>query len=206
MLDRVKKAKRAGMICVATTHNSIDDAIEKLCKKESVEVFRGEEHDVLGRVFSAANFYGARKIIRLTADCPLIDPDLIDQVYEMFISSDWDYVSNGNIRSFPDGLDVEVFSFDALKRANEEAKHTFLREHVTPYIRGSHPEYGSGIFKVGDLICQWNFGHIRWTLDTHEDLELIRNLLSRLPKDFTWMEALAAATQPPALLRPNKGK
>lgn len=194
------------MICVATTDNAKDDAIEELGKKELVKVFRGDEHDVLGRVFGAASFFGAQTVIRLTADCPLIDPDLIDQVYKMFTSSDWDYVSNGNVRTFPDGLDVEVFSFDALKRANEEAKHPFLREHVTPYIRGSHPQYGAGTFKVGDFICPWNFGHIRWTLDTNEDLELIRNLLMRLPRDFTWMDALAAATQPPALLWSNKDK
>lgn len=200
MLSRVKKAQHAGAICVATTTNAIDDAIVTLCKHEPVNIFRGDEYDVLGRVFGAANLFRAKTIIRLTADCPLIDPNLIDQVYEMFISSDWDYVSNGNVRSFPDGLDVEVFSYDALKQANEEAKHPFLREHVTPYIRGSHPEYGFGDFKIGDFVCPWNFGHIRWTLDTPEDLEVIRNLIVRLPKDFTWMDALAAATKPPVLL------
>ena len=200
MLNRVKKARHAGTICVATTTNPIDDAIVSLCKTELVKFFRGDEDDVLGRVFDAANFFHAKTVIRLTADCPLIDPDLIDQVYEMFASSDWDYVSNGNVRSFPDGLDVEVFSYEALKRANDEAKHPFLREHVTPYIRGSHPEYGKGEFNIGDFVCPWNFGHIRWTLDTPEDLEVIRNLLKRLPEDFTWMDALAAATKPPVLL------
>ena len=80
MLSRVKKARHAGMICVATTTNSIDDAIVTFCKNESVNFFRGEEHDVLGRVFGAANFFHAKTIIRLTADCPLIDPDLIDQI------------------------------------------------------------------------------------------------------------------------------
>jgi spore coat polysaccharide biosynthesis protein SpsF (cytidylyltransferase family) len=200
MLDRVKKASHSGLICLATTNNITDDPIEIFAHDESVEVFRGDEHDVLGRVFGAASFFGAKTLIRLTADCPMIDPDLIDEVYEMFTSGEWDYVANGNVRSFPDGLDVEVFSFSALARAHKETNHPFLREHVTPYIRGSHPQFGCGKFNVGDLVCPWNFGHVRWTLDTPHDLDIIRELISRLPATYTWMDALAIATKHPHLL------
>lgn len=200
MLDRVKKARHSGLICIATTKNLADDPIERFGRAEAVEVFRGDEHDVLGRVFGAAKFFEAKTLIRLTADCPMIDPDLIDQVYEMYISGECDYVANGNIRSFPDGLDVEVFSFNALAKAHREAEHPFLREHVTPYIRGSHPQFGCGEFKVKNLVCPWNFGHVRWTLDTPHDLKNIRELISYLPNGYTWMDALAVATKYPHLL------
>ena len=200
MVDRVKKATHSGLICLATTKNVADDPIEKFGQDEAVEVFRGDEYDVLGRVFGAASFFGAKTLIRLTADCPMIDPDLIDKVYDMFSSGEWDYVANGNVRSFPDGLDVEVFSSGALAKAHQEATHPFLREHVTPYIRGSHPQFGCGKFRVGNLMCPWNFGHIRWTLDTPYDLEIIRELISQLPTAYTWMDALSVATKYPHLL------
>jgi spore coat polysaccharide biosynthesis protein SpsF (cytidylyltransferase family) len=200
MLDRVKKARHSGLICIATTKNITDDPIEEFGKREAVEVFRGDEQDVLGRVFGAAKFFGAKNLIRLTADCPMIDPVLIDEVYEIYTSGSYDYAANGNTRSFPDGLDVEVFSFDALEKAHQEAIHPFLREHVTPYIRGSHPQFGCGEFKIKNVVCPWNFGHIRWTLDTPYDLKIIRELIGHLPSEYSWMDALAVATKYPHLL------
>ena len=200
ILDRVKRARKLNGICVATTINREDDPIAALAVQESVSLFRGDEHDVLGRVYQAAVQNNATVIVRLTADCPMIDPDVIDRVVELYQTGDYDYVANRHIPTWPDGLDVEVFSFTALEKAHEKAGHKFLREHVTPYIRGSHPQYGHGDFRIGNLICEANFGHIRWTLDTKHDLEILRALIGELPDGYSWMDALALATRYPALL------
>ena len=200
MIRRVKASKKISKICVATTVNATDDPIIFACDKENITTFRGDEEDVLSRVYYAAKEMRAEIVVRLTADCPMIDPALIDDVISMYLEGDWDYVANGNIRSYPDGLDVEVFSMSALQRAHREARHPFLREHVTPYIRGSHPLYGSGEFRVGNKVSPWDFGHIRWTLDTKEDLAVIQALVARLPDGYGWMDALSVATRYPALL------
>lgn len=200
MLERVQRAQRIGRIVVATTINQADDAIAAVCAEMSVDIFRGDEMDVLGRFVGAARWANARSVMRLTADCPMIDPDVVDGAVAIFAEGKHDYVSNCNIRTFPDGLDVEVFTSGALIEADANARHPFLREHVTPYIRGIRKELGAGNFRIGHLLAPANFGHVRWTLDTIADLDRIRELVGRLPENFGWLAALSEATRRPHLL------
>lgn len=194
MLARVSQARRLDKIVVATTVNSTDDPVVKLCEDLGVTVFRGDEHDVLGRFLEAATAFKGTTIIRLTADCPMLDPAVLDQVIAGFEDGDWDYYSNTRTRTFPDGLDCEVFTFDALEKAAKNAAPGPEREHVTPYICGENG------FKMGQLTFPADFSHVRWTLDTAHDFDIISELLSRLPDDYHWQEALAEATRKPCLL------
>ena len=199
-IGRVRKVKDIGPLIVATTTNSTDDPMVDLCRTLDVDVYRGDEADVLGRYRDAADHAGADHIMRLTADCPMIDPGVIGDVLKKYAESKWDYVSNCNPHTFPNGLDVEVFGRGALEEANRNANHSFLREHVTPYIRASHKQYGFGEFRRGLVECFADLRHIRWPLDTPADLERIRKLVSALPPNYTWQQALSLATKRPELL------
>ena len=200
LLDRVRRADSLDTIMVATTTNVKDDAIVQLCELENVSVFRGSEVDVLGRFAGAASQCGARTVVRLTADCPLHDPAVINAAVQKYEDGNWDYLSNTLRRTYPDGLDVEVFSASALTEAETNAVHPYCREHVTPYISGSRPEFGRGDFRRGDLTFEANFGHIRWTVDREVDLRRVRNLVDRLPVEHGWLDALSIATRQPDLL------
>ena len=198
MIARVLKSKRLGGVVVATTSNTTDDRVAELAKRLGVGLFRGEEADVLGRLYAAAIEAKADPVVRLTADCPLADPAVIDAALALYDNGGADYVSNCNRRTFPDGCDVEVFSAAALAIAHREARHPALREHVTPYIRGNLPNLGMGDFRRADLLAEADFGHIRFTVDTEDDLALMRSLFERLPEGFGWLDAVALATRRPA--------
>jgi len=200
MLERINMASSIDKVVVATTINASDDLIVELCEKLKVDIFRGDEDDVLGRFCGAAEVAEAEIVIRLTADCPMIDPDVIDEVVSAFSIYNHDYLSNTIDRTYPDGLDIEVMSIDALREAHKKAVAPFLREHVTPYISGRRPDLGAGDFRVGQIRFVADFSHIRWTLDTKEDLQRIRSLVSKLPEDYRWLQALSIATQEPDLL------
>ena len=200
MLERINMASSIDKVVVATTINTSDDLIVELCEKLKVDIFRGDEDDVLGRFCGAAEVAEAEIVIRLTADCPMIDPDVIDEVVSAFSINNHDYLSNTIDRTYPDGLDIEVMSIDTLREAHKKAVAPFLREHVTPYISGRRPDLGAGDFRVGQIRFVADFSHIRWTLDTKEDLQRIRSLVSKLPEDYRWLQALSIATQEPDLL------
>ena len=200
MLERINMASSIDKVVVATTINASDDLIVELCEKLKVDIFRGDEDDVLGRFCGAAEVAEAEIVIRLTADCPMIDPDVIDEVVSAFSIYNHDYLSNTIDRTYPDGLDIEVMSIDALREAHKKAVAPFLREHVTPYISGRRPDLGAGDFRVGQIRFVADFSHIRWTLDTKEDLQRIRSLVSKLPEDYRWLQALSIATREPDLL------
>jgi spore coat polysaccharide biosynthesis protein SpsF len=202
MITRVRKAKKLDLIVVATTKNPEDDPVVALSDQMGIDVYRGDEMDVLGRYADAARKFDADPVVRLTSDCPMIDPSIVDASIEMFETGKWDYVSNGIIRTYPDGLDVEVFSRAALRQAADEVDDQFCREHVTPYIRGDKPDLPHGNFRIGKLVFEADFSHVRWTLDTADDLERIRRLVAQLPNDYSWMDALAIATKTPELLGP----
>jgi spore coat polysaccharide biosynthesis protein SpsF len=201
MLERINMASSIDKVVVATTINASDNLIVELCEKLKVDIFRGDEDDVLGRFCGAAEVAEAEIVIRLTADCPMIDPDVIDEVVSAFSIYNHDYLSNTIDRTYPDGLDIEVMSIDALREAHKKAVAPFLREHVTPYISGRRPDLGAGDFRVGQIRFVADFSHIRWTLDTKEDLQRIRSLVSKLPEDYRWLQALSIATREPDLLR-----
>jgi spore coat polysaccharide biosynthesis protein SpsF len=205
MIGRVRRARRLTEIVVATTVNDTDDAVVALCERLEVRVVRGDEADVLGRFARAAEVAGGEVMVRLTADCPMSEPAFIDRAVAMFLEGDWDYVSNSVRRTYPFGLEVEVFSRRALDEAAREARHPYLREHVTPYITGKHPDLPHGDFAIGDMTLEADFSHVRWAIDTPQDLERCRRLFALLPEDFTWLEALAVATREPELLGLSSG-
>jgi spore coat polysaccharide biosynthesis protein SpsF len=200
MLERISMSTSVGKVVVATTINTSDDPIVNLCNKLGYKTFRGDEFDVLGRVLQAAEAESAEVVVRLTADCPMIDPDVIDEVVTAFSINNHDYLSNTIERTYPDGLDVEVMSINTLREAHKKAVAPFLREHVTPYISGKRPDLGAGDFRIDQIRFAADFSHIRWTLDTKEDLQRIRSLVSKLPEDYHWLQALSIATREPDLL------
>lgn len=180
VVERVAYSKLIDDIIVATTISKSDDAIESLCLQNGIMCFRGSEEDVLDRYYRAAQAFQTTKgdaIVRITADCPLIDPDVIDQVIELYKQSGADYASNIDPPTYPDGLDVEVFSFAALEKAWLEAKLLSEREHVTLFIREHRDR-----FKISNLENASDVSALRWTVDEAEDLEIIKEIYESLYK------------------------
>ncbi|MDP2264421.1 MAG: glycosyltransferase family protein [Hydrogenophaga sp.] len=189
LAERLRRVQRADGIVIATTTNATDDPIAVLCTQLGVLCHRGSEHDVLSRYADAARLHGADTVVRITADCPLIDPALIDQVIAAFEEGDSDYTSNMLPPTWPYGMAVEVFSAAALQRAHAEATQPAEREHVTPFIYG-HPER----YRLRNVASPVDLSHHRWTVDTPEDHELVRRLfetLHPLNPQFTQTDILA---------------
>ena len=176
-LERVAAAKLVDQIVIATSTNPADSSIVTLADKLGIACYRGSETNVLDRFYQAAKKYQANPIIRLTGDCPLIDPVIIDQAVSVFISSSADYVSNHHLRSFPVGMDVEVFSFKALETAWQQASSAYDREHVTPYIY--NPAHH---FRIKGIVAPPKLRRpkLRLTVDEPADLKLVIKLYQLL--------------------------
>jgi spore coat polysaccharide biosynthesis protein SpsF (cytidylyltransferase family) len=174
LLRRLAHAKHVERTVVATSDRPEDDEIEGVAGELGVGVHRGPLEDVLGRVAGAAAGHDGA-IVRLTADCPLIDPGLVDSVVEMFGAAGVSYASNVEPRTFPDGLDVEVVSSEALAEADETVSDPVDREHVTTAIRRDPVR-----FPAVHLVNDENLGELRWTVDDAEDLEFVRSVVERL--------------------------
>lgn len=174
--------QRAGIIrgidqvIVATTSSISDDPIRVEARSLGVGVFSGSREDVLDRVYQAAKVYEGSIIMRLTADCPLLDPKLSRLVLDRFLKGDVDYVSNCLSATYPDGLDTEVCSFEALERAWLESEEKSDREHVTSYI-WENPQ----LFRIGQVVNTEDMTGRRWTIDQPEDLQFIRQLIAHSP-------------------------
>ena len=199
-VNRVKKSKRLDKIVVATSNHSSDDEISHICKINGIECFRGDLKNVLKRYYDTALKYNADIIVRLTADCPLSDPNIIDDAVTLFINNNVDYVSNVQERSYPDGLDVEVFSFNVLEQIYHKSETTKDTEHVTSYII-NHPEK----FKQGCLHHCENLAHFRLTVDFPEDIYLIRKILNHFQnnEDITYINVLSYLKENPNLSEIN---
>lgn len=176
-IERLRQARLPHGIRILTTTEQSDEPIIAFCQKKGLAYFRGPEEDVLDRYYQAAKKAKLDAIVRVTADCPLIDPDILDHAIDVYLSAfpAYDYVSNGLERTFPRGLDVEVFSFQSLEKAYREAKEPEEREHVTPYLY-RHPER----FHLKNISHSPALDRYRWTVDTPEDFELIRLILEHL--------------------------
>jgi len=197
-IERVKQAKLIEQLLVATSDDKSDDPIEQLCRENDIACFRGSLDDVLDRFYQAAKPYQPDHIVRLTGDCPLIDPQLIDEVVVFCLSGDYDYVSNAFEPTYPDGLDVEVFRFPCLQQAWEEAELPSEREHVTLFINQQPERYKIGSFK-NDIL---DLSYLRWTVDEPADFELIKEIYEALyPYNpvFTTKEILNFLDQNPNL-------
>ena len=171
-LERIKLSERIQEIIVATTNESADDEIASLCNRRGIKVFRGSQNDVLSRYYHCAKENNASTIVRLTADCPLIDPKVIDAVIDLYFSKKVDYAANTvppETSYWPDGSDVEVFSFQALKKANKETTDISFREHVTFYFWKDTNKFSSV-----QLNNKQDWSNYRFTLDYPEDYEVIK--------------------------------
>lgn len=189
LVERLRRVQRADGIVVATTTNASDDAIAALCAQLGVPCHRGSEHDVLSRYADASRLHGADVVVRITSDCPLIDPALIDQVIAAYEEGGSDYVSNMLPPTWPYGMAVEVFSAAALAQAHAEATQAAEREHVTPFLYW-HPER----YRLRNVASPVDLSHHRWTVDTPEDYALVSRLFDHLMltrPDFTQADVLA---------------
>lgn len=188
VVHRARRATTLDRVVVATTTEPADDAIAELCVSRHWPHFRGSQTDVLDRYYHAARDHQADVVVRLTADCPLIEPEIIELALREFSAgAPLDYVSNIlPPRTFPRGLDVEVVDFGALARAWYEDKNPAWREHVTPYIY-RHPE----AFRLRPVLSGVDNSWLRWTVDTAEDLALVRQIYEHFDHDaFSWREVL----------------
>jgi spore coat polysaccharide biosynthesis protein SpsF len=196
VVSRVHRAEEVEEVVVATTTLDADEEIARFCAQHGWPCFRGSEDDVLDRYYQAAIVHQAEAVVRITADCPLIEPRIIDQVVEAFLERQpgLDYAANIlPPRTFPRGLDTEVMRFEALERAWHEDRNPLWREHVTPYIV-RNPDR----FHLYSVMNELDFSAMRWTVDTLEDLAFVRGIYEYFGRDdFTWREALAVLEQHP---------
>lgn len=200
VVGRLRHCRRLNAIVVATSTDATDDPIEAWCREAGVACWRGSLHDVLDRYHQAAQAHQADAIVRITADCPALDPAIVDEVVEAFVAGGHDFCSLAG--EFPDGLDCSVFAASAIARAHREARLPSEREHVGPYIE-NHPEW----FKLGALRKFTGLAHHRWTLDEPRDYEFLQAVFTRLHRDdappFGAADVLALLEREPELAAIN---
>ena len=201
-IRRLERSRRIDKLIVATSTHESDEPLAMLCREIGIDCYRGSHDDVLDRFYRAARRFSPDHIVRLTGDCPLADPVVIDQIIDFYIEGGYDYASNCmDGCNYPDGLDAEVFSMDALEFAWTEAKLQSQREHVTLYIN-RQPER----FKIGLVRYAKDLSDMRWTVDEPEDFEFVSRIYGTLypsKPDFTMNDVLALIDSRPELLELN---
>ena len=232
VVERTQRAQNLAEVIVATTTDPSDDAVQALCQERGYPVYRGSAFDVLDRYYQAARQHRADIVVRITADCPLIDPGLIDEAIATYTGSErsesraashdallatpaspialpqspfpYDFVANRLPppwgRTYPVGLDIEVCSFSGLEQAWSEADQPHQREHVMPFFY-EQPER----FRIRLLNHKFDYGELRWTVDTPQDLELLRSIAAHFDgrDDFTWLEVLEFVKDNPGVAQIN---
>ena len=181
MYGRIEKSKYLDKIIIATTVSKFDDPIVELCEKNNYDFYRGSEEDVLDRYYKTAKNYNPKTIVRLTSDCPLCDPDLVDKTIELFDQKNVDYASNTvppDKKKYPDGTDVEVFSFKSLELAWKNSIDKKEREHVTFYFWKSNNDFSTAM-----LDNKMNWGKYRITVDYLEDFKCVKQIIEILKKE-----------------------
>lgn len=187
-LERLKKCNNVSEIIVATTTEEEDSIIYDKTIEWGFNASRGSELDVLDRFYQAVKNQNADWIVRVTSDCPLLDPVLVDDIISFVQEKDTDYGANGIVERFPDGQDVEIFKFSALEQAWKNAKLQSEREHVTPYIRNNSDINGGKLFTSTSYPCESDFSKIRMTVDEPNDFDLIELLINKLGTEKSWLE------------------
>ena len=175
VVDRLKSSKKIDKIIIATTKNPIDNDLESWAKIEGVKLYRGSENNVLERFYFAAKQYSADIVVRITADDPFKDPVIIDRVIDNLINKKLDFCYNNNPPTFPEGLDAEVFTFNAIERAYFNCSNDFEKEHVTQYMYKNKT-----LFKQFNIINKKNLSNFRWTIDTKLDYEMVKQVYKHL--------------------------
>jgi len=202
VVKRAQQARSLDLVVVATSDRPSDDIVAEYCHEIGTPCFRGSEDDVLDRYIQAARIHEADPITRLTADCPLLDPKVIDDVARAFLEGDYDYVSNALEPTYPDGLDTETFRREALERAWREGRLKTEREYATVYI-WKNP----ALFRLLNVTNEEDLSHLRWTVDEPEDLEFVRRVYEYLGPEpsFGMTEVLALLREYPELNKINSG-
>jgi spore coat polysaccharide biosynthesis protein SpsF len=205
-VERMRRSRRADRILVATPDTPADQPLATLSRDLGLTCFQGSENDVLDRFYQACRSVGledADAVVRVTADCPLLDPDLMDEIIGAHLAGDYDYVTNTLPPSYPDGLDVEVLRFAALARAWREAELPSDREHLTRFIR-RRPEQ----FRHHNLAHDPDLSALRWTVDQEEDLRFVTQVFEHFQPvgtAFSWRDVLALVEQRPDIAGLNRG-
>lgn len=202
-LERLRRVRRVDELLVATSMDPTDDALQALCESEDVPCFRGSLNDVLDRFYRAATARSPDHVVRLTGDCPLADPAVIDRIIEFYLQGGFDYASNALEPTFPDGLDAEVFRFACLDAAWREAKSPAQREHVTPFIYENPDRFSTGCYRNDT-----NLAHLRWTVDEPQDYEFVKQVYEALypaSPQFTMHDVLRFVAQHPEVSAVNRG-
>jgi len=197
-IKRVKQAKKIDKIVVATSIKKEDRQMENLCKKIKIDCFRGSEDDVLDRYYQCAQKYPEyNNIIRITGDCPLIDPKVIDQVINFFEKNNFDYTSNTIKETYPDGMDIEIFKREALEISAKNAKLASEREHVTQYMIKNKR------FKKGNYSALSDWSHIRLTVDEPADFAVIKFLIKNSQRTASYLDYISLLTKNPEIMLKN---
>jgi len=176
-VEQLKNSKLLEKIVIATSSNQEDNDIEKFCRKYNIKCFRGSLENVLDRYYQCAKEFGITAIVRIPADKPLIDPEMVDEVIQKFKENSFDCVTNFQPSTVPSGTEVEIFSFSALETAWKNASSMSDKEHVTPYIYKNKEQ-----FKIFNVVNKEDLSNFRWALDYKEDLELIRKIVMKIEK------------------------
>lgn len=203
VVERVRESKFIDEIVVATTFSLQDLEIVQFCASKKIRVFVGSEQDVLDRYYQAARLFKPENLIRITSDCPMIDPEIIDSIGQQHIATKADYTSNTIDETFPDGLDAEIFRFSSLEKAWNEATLASDREHVTPFIKKNRE-----LFKVVSIKHETDLSFMRWTIDQTEDFNFLNQIFQRVyPKNpaFRMKDVLNEIAKDPSLLKINSG-
>ncbi len=203
-LKRAKQSKLISKLKVATTTEQDADKIVNVANLLGVDVYKGSVDNVLERFYQAAIPEAPDWIVRLTSDCPLIDAQLIDKVIEHALNNNLDYVSNTLKPTYPDGFDVEVFRFEALKRAMSEHTLKSESEHVTPYIWKNSTYMGGNKFKSDCLLNDTDYSELRITVDTKEDYEMIKKLIELFGSEKTWFDYTKSLIENPEIRKINQ--
>ena len=198
--ERILRSKKIDKLILATSLDKSDDSIENFAKRNNLDIFRGSLEDVLSRYYKCAKAFKEDEnirnlnIIRITGDCPIIDPQIIDEVIEYFNKNNCDYVSNTLIPTYPDGMDIEIFTFKTLEIAYREAIFKSDREHVTLFIKTNNK------FKKLNYASKYDFSHLRMTVDEENDFELIKIILENLYENnpnFSYLDVISFMSKNP---------
>jgi len=200
VINQLKNSKKIDRLIIATTDLQEDDIIVNHAKILKTDLFRGNAVDVLDRYYQCAKKISSKIIVRITADNPLIDPDIVDDVINQFLKNSFDYITNANPRTYPYGTEVEVFSFQALEEASNNAENPSEREHVTPYFHNNKEE-----FKISNIKLTENLSHLRWTVDRENDLKFVKKIISEIKnRPILMQDIIKLISKKPEILDINK--
>ena len=201
IINRIKRSRNVEQIILATTDKDSDKILLDIAEKFKIIGFAGDDDDVLERFFNAATSFSADPIVRITGDCPLVDPELLDNMIQIFLENRYDYISNTIERTFPDGLDIEIFSFDALKKTHQQAKWSSEREHVTPFIVKNQD-----LFRVYNYRNKQDLSNLRWCVDEEDDLLMVKQIFHEMITEqfFSTADIIDLVSKNPKIAEINK--